>query len=52
MTMLVKCAICGYAAEVNPRVTSLYGTRLIRPTRKAPAVWICDLHFNQDMESL
>ena len=49
--MIVTCAICGYKANVNPRVTSLTGLRPTRATRCPPAVWVCDVHFNQDKES-
>jgi hypothetical protein len=50
--MLVKCAICGYVAEVNPRAASLYSSRAIRNVPNPPDLWVCDLHFNQDKESL
>ncbi len=50
--MLVKCAICGYITEVKPRAAALYGTRLIRSVPNPPDLWVCDIHFNQDMESL
>jgi hypothetical protein len=43
-TIQVTCAICGYQAEVRPRVTSLYGIRDVRHLRTMPKLWICDTH--------
>ena len=50
--MLVKCAICGHVAEVNPRAASLYSIRPIRNVPNPPDLWVCDIHFIQDKESL
>jgi hypothetical protein len=41
--MHVKCAICGYAAQVNPAVAG-NGHRQVRITYSPPKLWICDIH--------
>lgn len=41
----VRCAICGYEAEVAPRVASLYGSRAVRHLKTMPQLWICDIHL-------
>jgi len=50
--MIVACAICGYVTEVKPRAAALHGTRLIRNVPNPPNLWICDIHFNPNKESL
>lgn len=42
--MLVTCAICGFEAEVNPRILAIYGHRPHRSMRNPPMIWICDTH--------
>jgi len=44
--MLVKCAICGYKAEVNPRIAAIYGHRPHRSMNYPPTLWICDIHVD------
>ena len=46
-SMIVKCAICGFEANVNPRILAIYGHRPHRAMLNPPEVWICDIHFNQ-----
>ena len=43
--MLVTCAICGYQANVNPRIAAIYGHRPHRSMRDPPKIWICDIHY-------
>ena len=50
--MLVKCAICGYVADVNPRIASIQGHRPHRKMENPPQLWVCDIHFIQDKGSL
>ena len=52
IVVLVKCAICGYVADVNPRIASIQDHRPHRKMEKPPNVWVCDIHFIQDKESL
>ena len=47
IVVLVKCAICGFEADVNPRIASIQGLRPHRKMMNPPALWICDIHFNQ-----
>jgi hypothetical protein len=44
--MLVTCAICGYKAEVNPRIAAIYGHRPHRSMNYPPTLWICDIHVD------
>ena len=41
----VKCAICGFEADVNPRIAAIYGHRPHRSMRAPPTLWICDIHM-------
>ena len=43
--MRVKCIICGFEAEVNPRIAAIYGHRPHRLMNAPPQIWICDTHF-------
>lgn len=45
IVVLVKCAICGFQAEVNPRIAAIYGHRPHRSMRAPPTLWICDIHM-------
>jgi len=45
--MRVQCAICGFEAEVNPRIAAIYGHRAHRKMGNPPDLWVCDFHFNQ-----
>ncbi len=49
--MIVTCAICGYVANVNPRIASIQGHRPHRKMENPPDLWVCDIHFNRDTES-
>ena len=40
----VKCAICGYQANVNPRIASIQAIRPHRKMMNPPQLWICDIH--------
>jgi len=51
LSVLVTCAICGFEADVNPRIASIQGHRPHRKMENPPDLWVCDLHFNQDKES-
>ena len=42
--MRVQCAICGFEAEVNPRIAAIYGHRPHRKMVNPPEIWICDVH--------
>lgn len=48
IAVLVKCVICGYEAEVNPRIAAIYGHRPHRSMLDPPKIWICDTHFSDD----
>jgi hypothetical protein len=52
IVMLVKCAICGHVANVNPRIASIQGHRPHRKMENPPDLWVCDIHFIRDKESL
>lgn len=45
IVVLVKCAICGFEANVNPRILAIYGHRPHRSMLNPPEIWICDIHF-------
>jgi len=44
IVVIVKCAICGFEAEVNPRIASIQALRPHRKMMNPPELWICDLH--------
>ena len=46
--MRVRCVICGFEAEVNPRIAAIYGHRPHRSMLDPPKIWICDTHFSDD----
>ena len=46
--MRVKCVICGFEADVNPRIAAIYGHRPHRSMLDPPKIWICDTHFSDD----
>ena len=48
IAVLVKCVICGFEAEVNPRIAAIYGHRPHRSMNAPPQIWICDTHFLDD----
>lgn len=48
IAVLVKCVICGFEAEVNPRIAAIYGHRPHRSMLDPPKIWICDTHFSDD----
>jgi hypothetical protein len=48
IVVLVKCAICGYVANVNPRILAIYGHRPHRSMLNPPEVWICDMHLDDE----
>jgi hypothetical protein len=49
--MRVRCVICGFEAEVNPRIAAIYGHRPHRSMNAPPQIWICDTHFSDDHRS-
>ena len=44
IAVLVRCAICGFEADVNPRIAAIYGIRPHRKMINPPHIWICDIH--------
>ena len=47
IVVIVKCAICGFQADVNPRIASIQALRPHRKMENPPDLWVCDFHFNQ-----
>mgnify|MGYP003653202286 CR=1 FL=1 len=48
IVVLVRCVICGFEADVNPRIAAIYGHRPHRSMNAPPQIWICDTHFSDD----
>mgnify|MGYP003628177267 CR=1 FL=1 len=48
IVVIVKCAICGHVAHVNPRILAIYGHRPHRAMLNPPDLWICDIHLQRD----
>jgi len=45
IVVIVKCAICGYVANVNPRIAAIQAIRPHRKMMNPPELWMCDIHF-------
>ncbi len=48
IVVLVKCAICGHVANVNPRIASIQALRPHRKMMNPPELWICDVHLTSE----